>query len=200
MGRLCLVISMTASLLLAQSTEREVAMGKAMMQRFGQAHATVETPAAIAGLVQSLAPDAGVQIKVVESRDPMANTFPGRIVYVSTGLLDVATWAELTAILAHQIGHAMAFRVEKPDTSSATIPMIFMGSAEGLCARTVTMSARMMFPIGFQNRLALRETESDALAKQYLEQSNHSEVEWKSLFERPRMISPTLDRTPTLHR
>jgi len=185
--------------LFALSTEKEDALARHFVQELGQKYKIVETPDAVAALAQSLSAQRSIDVKTIESDQPLANNLPAGIVYISTALVQSATTAELAAILAHQIVHATERHGQI--TGRSSIPLTFMGSSGGICMRGGDgRDSALLVPLSIKPRLVANEAEADLLAAHYLERAGYEAVEVQPIFDRLLRPTPAPRKTPTLMR
>ena len=202
MRRVAILAFVSALAVFAQTADKEVVMGQHLMKELGRKWKIVETPEAIAALAQSLSAQRTIDAKVVESDQPLANSLPGGIAYISTALLQSATRAELAAILAHQIAHITVHHGQTAGTGQlATVPMYFLGSSAGICIRTAEPG--FLLPKSLEARSIANEAEADLLAVHYLERAGYEAAAVKPIFDRFPWTSrpiPAPRKTPTLAR
>ena len=182
--------------LFAWATEKEDALARHLLQQLGQKYKIVETPDAVAALAQSLSVQGAIDVKTIESDQPLANSLPAGIVYISTALIQSATTAELAAILAHQIVHATERHGQI--TGRASIPLVFMGSSGGICMWGGDPA--LLVPLSIKPRLIANEADADLLAAHYLERAGYEAVEVQPIFDRLLRPTPAPRKTPTLTR
>ena len=197
MRRFAAFAYLSAVALFGQTPDRETRLGQQLFKEVARKWKAVETPDAIATLAQSLSAQRTIDVKVVESDQPLANNFPGGIVYLSTALLQSATWVELAAIVAHQIAHVNAHHGQTSDA-----PMYVLGSSAGICARTAEPGT-FLLPKSLEARSIANEAEADTLASQYLDRAGNEAVGVKPIFDRFLWASPPRRgprKTPTLAR
>jgi predicted Zn-dependent protease len=201
MSRVAVLAFISALAIFAQTADKEAAMGQHLFKELGRKWKIIETPESIAALAQSLSAQRSIEVKIVESDQPLANNFPGGMVYFSTALLQSATRSELAVILAHQIAHITAHHGQTTGTGQpASIPLYFMGSFAGICIRTA--EAGTLLPKSLEARSIANEAEADVLAAHYLERAGYEAAEVKPIFDRFLWARPPLAprKTPTLLR
>lgn len=185
------------------SSEKEVALGRAMERELEKQEKVVETPAEVLKLADRLRSAAKIEqplkVKTLDSEDSMANFLPGRIIYVSTGFLRHATEHQVEAVLAHEVAHiATRHGLNRAPSNSGSIPLVFMGSWVGSCLRS---NKSPPVPISFETRMRQNEIEADALAAKYMDEIGYSGDNIAAAFEAIKAHpTPARRQQPTLKR
>lgn len=104
------------------STEREVRMGEAISRRVEEEYPPLRDPDLLARLDRigqrmaavSDRKDLVYRFAVIEEKEPNAFALPGGIIYVTTGLMELArSDDELASVLGHEMGHVTARHIPK---------------------------------------------------------------------------------------
>lgn len=147
------------------STQKEIALGKAVASDFERRVALLPDPRVAAyvrkvaaRLVQPGRPGYEVIAHVTDSHATRAAAFPGGHLYIDAKLiLEAHSEAELAAVLAHELAH-VSLRHGLTSHGLATIPIIFLAEC-----------SRFGNPTPMMNSLSsLQEREADLLALQYM--------------------------------
>src|SRR5262245_41250996 len=99
-----------------QTRAREMTIGRQASRRF-ERRAKLVDDATLQEYVDRIAQDIArnsdcavpITIKIVDSNEVNAFSFPGGFIYINSGLiLDVDAEAEIAAVIAHEVGHIVA--------------------------------------------------------------------------------------------
>jgi beta-barrel assembly-enhancing protease len=163
-----------------QTRAREMTIGRQASRRFERQtklfkNATVQ--AYVDGIAQNVARNSDcmvpVTIKIVDSDEVNAFSFPGGFLYLTRGLiLAVDDDAEIAAVIAHEIAHVVARDGMKNSrylgTASGLSPIIVAPSGE---VRTSDLGGYLI-PLRVEE--SPREIEADGRGIQYLEEAGYN--------------------------
>src|SRR5437667_10667058 len=176
------------------SLEKEIQMGRQLAAEIERQVKLVEDPTIneyVNRVGQNLVRNSDAKvpftIKVVESDEINAFALPGGFFYVNTGLILAADdESELSAVMAHEIGHVAARHGTKQASKAelvnfASIPLIFMGGVGGFALR---QAAGFLIPMQFLQFSRSDEAEADYLGLQYLYKTGYDPGAMGSFFEK----------------
>ncbi len=164
-----MLVAFMAIFAIAQQREKELALGKALAAEVERTHKLLDDAALVAivnAIGQKLAGVAKAAVpftfRVIDEQQPFANALPGGFVYVSAAqILREHDEAELAGVLAHEMAHVVARHGQ-----SGPQPMIFMGTALGVCTRYP--ADNLPIPPSLARQAPKQEEDADILAAGYL--------------------------------
>lgn len=173
---LLLIAALSVSAVLAQtySPEKEQALGRQLLADI-ESRSPALNDAVISAyfdrLGDRLTPFASLPyplvLRVLDGNDDIVSALPGGYVLISSALAArIDTEAELAGLLAHEIAHVAARHVIHVQMLTAPIPLVFMGSRDGVCVRM--QRATPLIPADFLAKLRAFEEEADRLGVGYL--------------------------------
>ena len=130
-------------------------------------------------------------IKVIDSDEINAFTFPGGFFFVNSGLiLNADEEAELAGVMAHEIAHVCAHHAVREMTRQnyaqiGAIPLIFIGGWAGYGAYE---AASLAVPITFLQFSREFEAQADYLGVQYMYRAGYDPQAFITFFEKIRAL------------
>jgi predicted Zn-dependent protease len=208
MGRVRFLIAILPLLASAQSVQQELTLGKQLATEV-ERNANLIADPAINAYVNRIVPKIAayatlrtpLTIKMISGAAGYATILPGGFCYVNSRLiLEAANEAELAGVIAHQIGHLALWR-STPAGGPGTIPLFFMGSAGGLCARGTPGplgAVGLAMPMGALATNRETESKADELGLGYMEKAGYDPGALADFYERmpkpkPGSISKVFD-------
>lgn len=200
-----------------QTRAREMTIGRQASRRFERRAKLVKDAAVqeyIDRIAQNVARNSDCQvpvtIKIVDSNEINALSFPGGFLYISSGLiLAVDGEAEIAAVIAHEIAHVVARDGMKDSrylgtAGGSTSPIVSPsdGSAGG-----VTELDGYLIPLRFAT--SPRETDADSRGIQYMQKAGYDpralltflqRMQVKEEAEASRVLTMFLTHPPTAER
>jgi len=177
------------------SIAQEMALGKQLAMEVEKQTAIV-TDFAIAEYINRLGQNLArhsdssfpMTFKMIDSEEVNAFTLPGGYVFVNRGVLELsATEAELSSVIAHELGHAAARHATRQATqnellNAGKVPLAMAtGGLVGLAARQVFGLGSSMAFYHFSRAF---ESEADLLGVQYLWKAGYDPTASVDMFER----------------
>jgi predicted Zn-dependent protease len=171
-----------------QTRAREMTIGRQASRRFERTAKLLKDPAVLAyvdGIAQSVARNSDsavpITIKVVDSTEVNAFSYPGGFLYVNSGLLvAVDDEAEIAAVIAHEIAHVVA-RDGMRDSR-------YLGTTSNSNSPVVADSGGYLVPL--RGVTSPRETAADSHAIQYLQKAGYDPAALVRFLQRMQEIEP----------
>lgn len=181
------------------SVEKDIALGRQMAAETDSEVAFVHDQIVteyVNRLAQNLVAHSDAKVpftvKVVDSDEVNAFSFPGGYLYVNRGLLTATeNEAELAGVISHEIAHVAARHATKAMTRKqlfalASLPLMFVG---GGAASVVSQVAGFAQPISGLKFSRNDEREADLLGLEYSYDAGYDPTEFVHFFEKMRKAS-----------
>ena len=171
-----------------QTRAREMTIGRQASRRFERTARLVKDPAVLAyvdGIAQTVARNSDsavpITIKVVDSTEVNAFSYPGGFLYINSGLIAaVDDEAEIAAVIAHEIAHVVA-RDGMRDSR-------YLGTTSNGNSPIVADSGGYLVPL--RGVTSPRETAADSRAIQYLQKAGYDSTAIVRFLQRMQATEP----------
>lgn len=160
--------------------DEELLVGQRLAYLYAQLHPTLKDAATQTRLnrvaarlcAATGAPD--LRITIIKSARPDALSFPPRLVFITTALLELTrTDDELAAVIAHEAAHVTSHHLSRLIALTLTLPSSEREQFPTRAAIITGRAAQFMFPPALDEERLRCEIEADRLAVRWLERAGY---------------------------